>query len=210
MYYSLMLVTHKGATPIAEYMDFIKQCADGGITSVQLREKSVLYDDLLYFGERLQRTLEPYHIPLVVNDNPIIAKSLGTQYIHVGQSDVPVEEVYQILPDASIGISIEKEEELERANSQPMAYVSASAVFESLHKNNLMTIWGLDGLARLRSQTKHPLIAIGGITLQTIHSVLEHGAQGVAVIGALHNVKNPYRIAKQLRNIIDSYIYSPQ
>lgn len=205
MFYSLMLVTQKGSTPLSEYMDFIKQCADGGITSVQLREKSVCDEELLLLGEQLQYTLEPYQIPLVINDYPHIAKILGSRYIHVGQSDTSVESIYEIIPDALIGVSIEKEEEIQQANMQAIAYVSASAVFKTSHKENLKTIWGIDGLSHLRKITKHPLIAIGGITLETVESVLECGVQGVAVIGALHAAHSPYRVAKQLRTLIDSY-----
>ncbi|MDE7469505.1 MAG: thiamine phosphate synthase [Desulfovibrionaceae bacterium] len=206
MFYSLMLVTQKGSTPLSEYMDFIRQCADGGITSVQIREKSLSDSELITLGEHIVRTLEPYHIPVVVNDYPHIANTLGTRYIHIGQSDKSVEDVYECIPDAILGLSIEKEEELYKANSQTLAYVSASAVFSTLHKDNLKTIWGLDGLSRLHDITQHPLIAIGGITLETVESVLERGAQGIAVIGALHNVNNPYRVAKQFRTIIDSYV----
>ena len=206
MFYSLMLVTQKGNTPLSEYMDFIRQCADGGITSVQIREKSLSDSELIALGEHIVRTLEPYNIPVIINDYPHIARTLGTQYIHLGQSDQSVEDVYKDIPDAILGLSIEKEEELSKANSQTLAYVSASAVFNTSHKDNLKTIWGLDGFSRLHDITQHPLIAIGGMTLETVESVLERGAQGIAVIGALHNVNNPYRVAKQLRSIIDSYI----
>lgn len=206
MFYSFMLVTQRGHRRLAEYLDFIRQCADGGITSVQLREKSYSYEDLLLFGEALQRVLESYDIPLIINDNPILAKELGTCYVHVGQSDSSVEEVYQYIPEACIGVSIEHEDELYHANTQRLAYVSASAVFASTHKDNVKTLWGLSGIQHMRTISQYPLIGIGGITLQNLPSVLEHGLKGVAVIGALHNTDKAYVIAKAMRACIDSYI----
>lgn len=205
MFYKLMLVTQKGTIPIPKYLDFIKQCADSGITSVQLREKNASNEEQLYFGEALFTVLQSYNIPLIINDSPALAKELGISYIHVGQSDEKVEEILSSIPNAIIGLSIEQIEELHRANTQKLAYISASAIFSTPHKDNLKTIWGLHGLAKLKSLTQHPLIAIGGINLDNLESVIEHGAEGVALIGALHNSSNPSIVARKCRDIIDRY-----
>ncbi len=207
MFYKLMLITQKNNTSDKEYFDFIKKCADGGITSLQLREKSLDYSSLLKLGEQLMTILAPYQIPLVINDFPSLAKELGTHYIHVGQKDDSISKTRSILPKAKIGISIESIEQLHQANNiKEIAYVTASAVFPSTNKDNLLKIWGLDGVKELSQISTHPLTAIGGITLDNTANIIQHGARGVALIGAIHDAKDPYSTCKEFRNIIDNNI----
>lgn len=199
----LMLITQKNQIPLDLYLDFIKKCADGGITSLQLREKSLSLDELTSLGEELIKVLDPYGIPLVINDFPQLAKLLDSSYIHVGQNDESVAEVLDLIPQAQIGISIESLEDLHIANLLPLSYVTASAVFPTDNKLKLKKIWGLEGLRELSKISTHPLTAIGGITIQNVENVIQYGAQGIAIIGALHDSEDPYRTAKKFRSIMD-------
>ncbi len=202
-----MLITQKNDTPDDKYFDFIKKCADGGITSLQLREKSLDHSSLLALGSKLMSILAPYHIPLVVNDFPTLAKELGTEYIHVGQKDDSITKTRSILPNAKIGISIESLEQLHSANDiEGLAYVTASAVFPSTNKDNLLKIWGLDGVQTLSQVSTHPLTAIGGINLENTADIINHGARGIALIGAIHDSTDPYTTCKKFRDIIDHNI----
>lgn len=203
MFYRFMLITQKGKNSDQEYIEFIKKCADGGITSLQLREKHLNYEQLKHLGELLLRILEPYKIPLVINDFPLLAKELRTKYIHIGQKDESVFQAKQLIPEAKLGLSIETLEQLHNANQKELAYVTASAVFPSTNKENLNKIWGLEGLQQLSKISKHPLTAIGGITLENLEDILAHGAQGIALIGAIHEAKDPYSICKLFRDILE-------
>ena len=206
-FYRLMLITNKGNIPLPEYLDFIKECADSGITSLQLREKSLSFNELVDFGEYLKETLSPYNIPLIINDFPLLAKALKTPYIHLGQSDGSVENALSIMSDIQIGISIDTIENMHEANcNDSLAYVTASAIFSSNNKNNIKTVWGLLGLKKLSLISKHPLTAIGGITLNNISDVLTHGAKGIALIGEIHNAKNKSKTVKEFRQILNSYL----
>ncbi|MGL4393847.1 MAG: thiamine phosphate synthase [Brevinema sp.] len=204
-FYRFMLITQKKNTPISKYLTFIKQCADGGITSLQLREKNLDPHELLELGMLLKNILDPYKIPLVVNDNPQLAAELDSQYVHLGQKDHSIEEASKIYPSAQLGISIESLDNVFHANKfDNIAYVTASAVFHSQNKTNLEIYWGLNGLKEIEPITKHPLTAIGGIDLENVGDVIDHGAQGVAVIGALHDADDPYQTTLKMRKIIDS------
>ncbi len=206
-FYRLMLISQKNDTPTPKYLDFIKKCADGGITSLQLREKSLSPAELIDLGELLIDILTPYKIPLVINDFTSIAQKLDTPYLHIGQKDDSIKKALTLLPQGQIGVSIESLDNLHTANQQDnLAYVTASAVFPSQNKSNLTTIWGLDGLQKLSSLSKHPLTAIGGITLQNTTSIIQHGAQGIALIGAIHDAKDPYKITKEFRKLLDSLL----
>lgn len=206
-FYQLMLITNKGSITLKKYLDFIKECADAGITSLQLREKSFSFNELIDFGESLKETLKPYNIPLIVNDFPLLARELKTPYIHLGQSDGSVQNALNIMPNLKIGISIDTTENMDEVNTNDsLAYVTASAIFASKYKNDIQTIWGLEGLKKLSSISKHPLTAIGGITLDNISDVILHGAKGIALIGEIHNAKHPSQTTKKFREILKNHL----
>jgi len=207
-FYHLMLITNKQHTPLNKYLDFIKYCTDGGITSLQLREKNLEYNQLLDFGSILKEILAPYNIFLVINDNPQLAKDLQCTAIHLGRNDIKISKAQEILDhQAKIGISIETIEDLYHANAiDNISYVTASAVFPTKNKNNLKTFWGLEGINKLSTLSKYPLTAIGGITLQNTKDIILNGAKGIALIGALHNSTTPYNTTKLFRIILDNLI----
>ncbi len=203
-FYKLMLVTHRKDIPVSAYLDFIKACAASGTSSVQLREKNASDDFLFDLGMRLKSVLDPYNVPLIVNDNVDLAIRLDAAGVHLGQTDGdPVAARAALGPDKIIGVSIEYLEELETANTMPLDYVAASAVFDTVNKSNLKTLWGLDGVRMLSERSKHPLMGIGGIHHGNAGDVIKAGAKGVAVIGALHDAQNPNEASRSLRAIID-------
>ncbi|MGL4562917.1 MAG: thiamine phosphate synthase [Brevinema sp.] len=206
-FYRLMLITQKKKTPLSQYINFIKHCADGGITSLQLREKTLDTNELIELGLLLKEILAPYHIPLVINDNTDLALNIGTPYVHLGQQDDSIDHALKIYPSAQLGISIESLGDIIHANRfANIAYVTASAVFPTTNKSNITTYWGLEGIKELSQMSMHPLTAIGGITIDNLDDVIKHGAKGVAVIGAIHDSPTPYQTTKKIRGIIDSIL----
>lgn len=207
-YQKLMLVTHRQKTPLPDYLTFIQRCARSGITAVQLREKDAPLSFLLEFGERLKEILAPLNIPLIVNDNIKLAQQLEAEGVHVGQSDGDPLYAREVLgEDKIIGISIEHRDELMAANKLVgRLYVAASSVFETQNKNNLKTIWGISGLQTLVQNSKHPVMAIGGVNDTNVQDILNTGAAGIAVIGILHDAPHPEKITRKLRNILDQHL----
>ncbi len=198
-YLKLCLVTHLENKSFSEYKPFLLKAIQGGITSVQLREKnrdSVSFQQLaLQFKEILQ----PFGIPLIINDNVEIAANVGAEGVHLGQSDLSPYEARKILGEKKIiGLSIESFEELSLANDlQCIDYIAASAVFPSHTKTNCKMIWGIDGLRQLVELSNYPVIAIGGINSMNVEKVIDHGACGAAVISAIHQ-DNPEKSAADL------------
>jgi thiamine-phosphate pyrophosphorylase len=185
---------------ITPYADRVRRAVQGGVTMVQLREK---YQDRSVIKEKalfLQALLKPLHIPLIINDYVELAAEIGADGVHIGQQDMPVSLARRILGKrAIIGLSIESFAELQAANRQPeLSYVTASAVFPSRTKTDCKTIWGLDNLQKLTAESVHPMTSIGGINPDNAGDVFQAGSCGIAVIGALHQVDDPYEIAQSL------------
>lgn len=185
----LCLVTNRQNQSFSSYQSIILKAVKGGITCVQLREKT---DNLLEFRKlalQFKTLLRPFNVPLIINDHVDIAKDIDAEGVHIGQSDMPAAEARKILgPSKIIGLSIETLEELEKANQLPdLDYVAASAVFPTKNKLECKTYWGIEGLRQVSELSKHPVVAIGGINLNNIGSIIDNGACGVAVIGAIHD-----------------------
>lgn len=207
-FYKLILVTHRQNTSLTEYLEFIKKCINSGVTCIQLREKNAEPEFKLHFALQLKELLTPYNIPLIINDDIDLARQIDADGVHLGQSDASVLIARDKLGnDKYIGLSIEAENQLKQANYLPINYVAASAVFPSQHKKNLKTIWGIDGVSRLCKQSNHPIIGIGGINQYNLPQLMQAGAQGVAVIGALHQAADPVEMTLTLRKIIDGRNY---
>lgn len=199
----LMLVTHREQTPLNEYLDFIKQCIQSGVTCIQLREKNSEAEFKLEFAKRLKQLLTPFNIPLIINDDLHLALAVDADGVHLGQSDGSPMQARELLGNHKIlGLSIESESELQQANLLPVNYVAASAVFPSIHKHNVKTIWGIEGLIKICKSSNHPVIAIGGINQDNLNEVIRAGAKGAAVIGALHQANNPAAMALHLHHMI--------
>lgn len=200
----LCLVTDIQNQPFELYQSLIIKAIQGGVTSVQLRMKASTSNEVLSTGRALKSVLDKYHIPLIINDDAVIAKILGA-HLHIGPNDISPQHARDMVgPDAFIGLSIESKEELIRANELTcINYVAASAVFPSKTKPECKKIWGTSGLAKIAELSVHPMMGIGGIEADNVSSVIESGACGVAVVGAIHRAVDPAAAATRLIEIIN-------
>ncbi len=200
----LCLVTNLQNQPYSLYESFILKAIQGGITSVQLREKTTNLFEFRQLALQLRSTLRPFKIPLIINDHVDIAKDIDADGVHIGQSDLSPYEARKILgPSKIIGLSVETLNELEIANQLTfLTYIGLSAVHPSRTKPDCKTIWGINGLRQAAELSNHPVMAIGGINLSNIGMIMDSGACGAAVIGAIHN-HDPRKSAADLIGEID-------
>ncbi|WP_218938888.1 thiamine phosphate synthase [Wolbachia endosymbiont of Ctenocephalides felis wCfeT] len=204
--YKLMLITQLNGTDIDSYLEFIKGCAEGGITSLQLRDKHASMEFLFEFGCKLKSVLAPFNIPLIINDNVELAYKIDADGVHLGQSDGNPKKARKLLGiNKIIGLSIESLDKLERVNNLDIeiTYIAASAVFATKTKSNIKTVWGIDGLKKVVALSKYPVVAIGGINKKNAAQVINAGASGIAVVSAIHEASNPQKEVQQLCNIIN-------
>ncbi|CUA97768.1 thiamine phosphate synthase [Thiomonas bhubaneswarensis] len=176
----------------------------GGASCVQLREKHLDTRSFVERARALKALLEPLGVPLIVNDRVDVALAAGADGVHVGQSDMPLEDARRLMPHALIGLSVENAEQVRAAHGLPVDYLGVSPVFATPSKQDTAPALGLDGLRALRALTDLPLIAIGGIDLDNAAQVMAAGADGLAVVRALCAAPNPAEAARTLRQFTDS------
>ncbi len=202
--FRLYLVTDQSMLLGRSLADVVAAAVQGGVTCVQLREKSLGDHDMLAQALLLKELLAPYAVPLVINDRIDIALACGADGLHLGQSDLSVNEARRRLPShVFIGLSVETMNDVLQSATQAVDYLGASPVFATPTKLDTKTPWGLAGLAAVRLMTHLPLVAIGGIHAGTAREVIRAGADGLAVVSALCAADDPKAAAAHLRQLCD-------
>jgi thiamine-phosphate pyrophosphorylase len=166
--------------------DLVAELASGGAGLLQLRAKAETDARFLHLAHECAEAARRACVPLLVNDRPDIARIVGADGVHVGQSDLPAAVARRLLgEDALVGVSTHDEVELDLACRGPVDYVAVGPVFPTRSKENADSAVGLDFVRRARRTTALPIVAIGGIDAGNAADVIGAGADGVAVISAL-------------------------
>ncbi len=180
--------------------DFVEALVAGGCTLLQYRNKSgnarVMLEQARELNKRVGASLK-----LIMNDRADLCLAAGFDGVHVGQEDLLPESVRKIIgPDHWLGVSTHNPEQLEEADRSSADYLAIGPVFSTSSKEKPDPVVGLEGVRRARQLTRKPLVAIGGITRANAVSVLEAGADSVAVISDL--LREPRKSAEEFFRIL--------
>ena len=205
----LYLVTNQASLGRHTLQDVVQAAVQGGVSCVQLREKTLSTRDFCAKATTLQTLLAPLGIPLVINDRVDVALACGAPGVHLGQSDMPVATARKLLPPhVFLGWSVETLDHVAQASQaefEGVDYLGVSPVFATPTKTDTALPWGLKGLQDIRAQTALPLVAIGGIHAGNAAQVLAAGADSLAVVSAICSAEEPRLAARQLRSLIDAH-----
>ena len=201
----LYLVTDRDLCGEKYLEDVVLESVKGGVSCVQLREKDISTRLFVSEAQRIKKLLEPYQIPLIINDRIDVALACGAEGVHIGQEDMPYAIARQLMGrKAIIGLSVETWEDVEESQRLDVDYIGVSPVFATPTKTDTKGAWGLEGLRRIKSFSRHLLVAIGGINSSNVREVMDAGADGVAVVSAICASADPETAAKEMNAIIRS------
>ena len=201
----LYLVTDEAACLGRDFFWVVEEAVKGGVTMVQLREKSLGTRAFIDKAKRLKDLLAPYDVPLIINDRVDVALAVDADGVHVGQSDMPYPILKDMLPEGRIiGISAEKAEDVLGADDWNISYLAVSPLFATLSKNDTEEPWGMDGLKWVSSNSKHPLVVIGGLNPGNSPEAIKNGATGIALISAICSAESPSQAARAIRDAIQN------
>lgn len=199
----LYLVTDRGLCGNRRLEDVVAEAVKGGAACVQLREKELSTRAFIEEAFRIKAVLKGLNVPLIINDRLDVALAVGADGVHIGQDDMPYETARKILgPEAIIGLSVETWDDVQLAKNLDADYLGVSPVFDTPTKTDTKGAWGLEGLIKIKSYTRHPLCAIGGINRNNIADVLNTGTNSVAVVSAICAAADPRLAASELDTII--------
>jgi thiamine-phosphate pyrophosphorylase len=179
---------------------YVEQLKEGGCTLVQYRDKSGSARVTLNQARELKKLLGGA-VKLIMNDRADLCLAADFDGVHVGQDDLSPESVRGIIgPDRWLGVSTHNPEQLREADLTSADYLAIGPVFATSSKQKPDPVVGLDGVRRARQLTRKPLVAIGGITRAKAASVIEAGADAVAVISDL--IRDPRKSAEEFFRIL--------
>lgn len=205
--YELYVVTDDALSNGRTHMEVAELSCRGGADAIQLRDKNVSDDVFRGYAAEIRGICSEHNALFIVNDRLRIALECGADGAHLGQSDCPVSEARGMVPDGFIlGCSVGSVEEAVKAESDGADYVALSPVFDTSSKRDADPGHGLSVLSDIKKAVGIPVIAIGGIDRDNAPSVIEAGADGVAVISAVVSQRDIEGSARELRGIVTSSI----
>jgi thiamine-phosphate pyrophosphorylase len=167
----------------------------GGARFLQLRAKSMPGAELLATASAVVQLAHRHQARVIINDRADIARLAGADGVHVGQEDLPPAAVRAIVGDtALVGLSTHTTEQVDRAIREPVSYLAVGPIFDTATKATGYEHVGLEMVrdaARRATAQGLPLVAIGGITIESAASVLDAGASSVAIISDLLTTGDP-------------------
>jgi len=189
----------------AEVLALASQCATGGADCIQLRAKDIPDDRLFALAVEFVEICREMGALSIINDRADVATAAGADGVHLGQNDLPVEQVRRLqLAPLIIGKSTHSAKELEAAFPSRPSYVSLGPAFPTVTKPDI-EIAGTDylrqGLEKLAA-TGISHVAIGGITLDNVEQVIAAGARRVSVCSVVTKAADPATMCRRLKEKI--------
>lgn len=185
--------------------DLLRGAIAGGVDIVQLREKHLPDDELAAVANAARALCERLGALLIVNDRPIVAREVGADGVHVGQDDMPVEEVRELVgADMLIGLSTHAPGEIDAVNAGLVDYIGVGPIHATPTKPGRPAV-GLELIRHAAAHAPVPFFAIGGLDAGNVTDTLDAGAARVCVLRAIADAEDPEQAARALRNLLDAH-----
>ncbi len=187
--------------PVSQLVSIVEAALEGGVSLVQFRDKRLYSEaERQEACEALKELCHRRGVPLIVNDDPQLARRLAADGVHVGRED-PSPRIARALlgPAALVGVTVYgKPGEEQAAEAAGADYLGIGPFFPSVTKPEEpeMPLHVLDAVVH---RTKLPVFAIGGITAENAGQLARHNVAGVAVVSAIMDAADPRRAAEELR-----------
>lgn len=193
----LFVVTNRKLIKNKGLAEVVRSAVNGGADAIILREKDLSYSELYKLALELKKTINN-KIPLIINGNLKAAESTNVKGIHFSYDKfMTINNIKQKIK----GVSIHSLEEGIKAQKKEIDYVLAGHIFETRCKKGLKGR-GIGYLKNLSDNLNVPVIAIGGIKLSNVESVLNAGAAGIAIMSSVMEADDPEKIVYKLKQKI--------
>ena len=167
----------------------VSAAVGAGVTVVQLRDVDATDDELVSLGREVTAALSGTGVSLIVNDRAHLVDAIGADGVHVGQSDLEIDQARAMVgPTACLGLSVQTLEQViaaRRHASGTLDYLGVGPVWGTATKLDAAIPGGPEVLSQITSASPWPCVAIGGITPERLSMVRGAGAVGVAVVSAI-------------------------
>lgn len=181
----------------------VEEAILGGVTCVQLREKSLDDPSFLEEAVRMKEICARHNVPLIVNDNVEVARACGADGVHVGQEDMAAARAREMLGEnVIIGVSVHTPEQALQAEQDGADYLGLGAVFPTSTKTDV-GVMPNETIRAICESVHIPVVAIGGINEKTLPLLAGSKIDGVAVVSALFAAPDIREAARVLRRMAE-------
>jgi thiamine-phosphate pyrophosphorylase len=192
--------------PLRGYEYCTRMLVEHEIAFVQLRMKHKPVEVVRDVADKMRAITAGTKTRFIVNDDPVLARSVGADGVHIGQTDMPFAQTREIMgQQAIIGLSTHSPKQVIDACSRKPTYIGAGPVYATPTKENPDPVIGLAGLSEMMALATVPAVAIGGITLENLPLVLEAGARNFCMVRPITLSMEPEKVLKQILGIYTSY-----
>ncbi len=189
-----------GAAPDgSELGDLLRGAIAGGVEIVQLREKHLPDDELIAVANAARALCERMGALLIINDRPAVALEVGADGVHVGQDDIGVAEVRDLVgADVLIGLSTHSPEQIDAVDAALVDYIGVGPIHETPTKPGRAAV-GLELVRYAAAHAPVPFFAIGGLNADNLQETIDAGAERVCVLRAIASAEDPASAARAIR-----------
>jgi thiamine-phosphate pyrophosphorylase len=194
-----------GAAPARHALpDLVRAAAAGGVDVIQLRDKRLADDELAAVAHATQILCRQLGVLFIVNDRPQVVAEVGADGVHVGQDDMPVGQVRELLGDEPIvGSSTHAPREIDAADPALVDYIGVGPVHVTPTKPGRPAV-GTELVRYAAAHARMPFFAIGGLDAGNVGEVLDAGATRVCVLRAIADAADPEAAARELGAALDT------
>ncbi|MGL6065095.1 MAG: thiamine phosphate synthase [Fusobacteriaceae bacterium] len=189
-------------------IEYSEELLKGGVKIIQYREKNKRIKEMLEEAKLLRKLTLKYNAIFIINDYLDIALITDADGIHIGQGDLPIEEVRKIIgKDKIIGISTHNPEEAKQALLDGADYIGVGPIYYTETKEDIGDLVTLEYLEYVEKNIDLPYVAIGGIKESNIDEILKRGTKSVCLVSELIENENTYKITKRINEkIIETFV----
>jgi thiamine-phosphate pyrophosphorylase len=182
--------------------ELLRAAVAGGVDVFQLREKRLADDELTAVANATRALCERIGALLIVNDRPQVAVDAGADGVHVGQDDMPVEQVRELVgPEMLVGLSTHAPEEIDAVDPALVDYIGVGPVHKTPTKEGRAAV-GLELVRYAAANARVPFFAIGGLDASNVAEVTAAGAERIVVLRAIADAADPQAAAQELRGLL--------
>jgi thiamine-phosphate pyrophosphorylase len=179
-------------------VEVLCEAGEAGVKLVQYRNKTGSMKQAYVTAHTLRRAAAERSMAFIVNDRCDLALAVGADGVHLGQTDLPLLLARKVVGNTMfIGVSTHNPEQVRMATEEGADYLGFGPIFSTGTKANPDPVVGIEGLSGIRGLTTLPIVAIGGITPDSVPALRAAGANGVAVASAILNAVDRPRMFSQ-------------
>ena len=178
----LYLVTNRYQDSLESFLEKIETACRSGVTIVQLREKNLTTNQYYKLAKQVKEITDAYQVPLIIDDRLDVCLAVDAAGLHIGDDELPVSVARQVLgPEKILGVTAKTVKRALEAEEGGANYLGTGAIFPTTTKENA-PITLISTLKTICQRVAIPVVAIGGLTSETIDQLIGTGIAGVAVV----------------------------